>query len=310
MKTIIINKNDENQRLDRFLTKYLKNAKKTLIMKSLRKKNITLNGKKASPEEMIKIGDEINIFFSDETIEKFTEDKKIKTSEIPDILYEDENILLVKKPSGLLTHNDKKEYEKNALDSFINYLIRKKEFVPRIEKSFRPAFSNRLDRNTSGILIGCKNAEALREINSAIKNRKLDKYYLALVHGNMKEEIHDKSILSKDEKKNKVTLKDSGSGKTTETIITPMENFKDYTLVKVNLITGRTHQIRATLKKHGFSIVGDAKYSGKGDFGLKNQFLHNYKIVFDGLEKLNYLNGKEFTMELEDELKSILKGLR
>lgn len=310
MKEIIINRNDKGQRLDRFLGKYLQNAKKSLIMKSIRKKNITVNNKKSSPEYILNEGDRVEIYFSDETIEKFTKIKNHVKRDFPEIIYEDENIALVKKPRGLLTHNDKREYEKNALDMFVSYMIHTGEYMPRIEKSFRPSFCNRLDRNTSGILIGCKNAQALRDINDAIKNRHLEKHYMALVEGKIDEEIHDISYLEKDREKNKVTLNERGDGKEIETIIRPIERLGDYTLVDINLITGRTHQIRATLKKYNKSIVGDLKYKGRKSFGLNSQFLHNYKIVFGRLKSLEYLNGKEFTLDLDDELNDILKELR
>lgn len=310
MKEIIVNRNDKGQRLDRFLGKYLQNAKKSLIMKSIRKKNITVNNKKSSPEYILNEGDRVEIYFSDETIEKFTKIKNHVKRDFPEIIYEDENIALVKKPRGLLTHNDKREYEKNALDMFVSYMIHTGEYVPRIEKSFRPSFCNRLDRNTSGILIGCKNAEALRDINESIKNRYVEKHYMALVEGIIDEEIHDISYLEKDREKNKVTLNERGDGKEIETIIRPIEILGDYTLVDINLITGRTHQIRVTLKKYNNSIVGDLKYKGRKSFGLNSQFLHNYKIVFGGLKNLEYLNGKEFTLDLDDELNDILKELR
>lgn len=310
MKEIIINSNDKDQRLDRFMGKYLQNAKKSLIMKSIRKKNITVNNKKSAPEYILKENDRVEIYFSYETIEKFTKVKNHVKRDFPDIIYEDENIALVKKPRGLLTHNDKKDYEKNALDMFVSYMIHKGEYVPRVEKSFRPSFCNRLDRNTSGILIGCKNAQALREINDAIKNRHLEKHYMALVDGSIDEEIHDISYLEKDGEKNKVSLNERGDGKEIETIIRPMERLGEYTLVDINLITGRTHQIRATLKKYNRSIVGDLKYKGRRSFGLNSQFLHNYKIIFGGLKNLDYLNGKEFTLELEESLNDILKELR
>lgn len=310
MKEIIINRNDKGQRLDRFLGKYLQNAKKSLIMKSIRKKNITVNNKKSSPEYILNEGDRVEIYFSDETIEKFTKIKNHVKRDFPEIIYEDENIALVKKPRGLLTHNDKRDYEKNALDMFVSYMIHTGEYVPRIEKSFRPSFCNRLDRNTSGILIGCKNAEALRDINESIKNRHLEKHYMALVEGIIDEEIHDISYLEKDREKNKVSLNEIGDGKEIETIIRPIERLGDYTLVDINLITGRTHQIRATLKKYNKSIVGDLKYKGRKSFGLNSQFLHNYKIVFSELKNLEYLNGKEFTLDLDDELNDILKELR
>ena len=176
MRKIIINKNDEGRRLDRFLKIYFEKAPLSFIYKNLRKKNIKVNGKKAKPEDILSDGDEIKLFLAEETIEKFKKDiRKSKNSKLPDILYEDDNIILVKKPINMLTHNDSKGYQDNALDRMVDYLIAKGDYNPRLEKSFRPAFVNRLDRNTSGILIGAKNLKSLQDLNKAIKNREIKK---------------------------------------------------------------------------------------------------------------------------------------
>ena len=308
MKEIIIYKNDSNQRIDRFLNKFMPEASKTLIYKSLRKKNITLNGKKVSPEVFLEEGDKIQIYFSDQTIEKFRREEKRTFSSKPKIIYEDENIALINKNKGLLSHNDQKVFQKNALDMFVDYLIFKEEYNPRLEKSFRPAICNRLDRNTSGILIGAKNAEALREINFAIKNRHVDKFYLTLVKGKTPDFFEDRSYMVKDEKKNLVSIfdKEKENGKLIETHFKTLSYANGYSLLEVKLITGRTHQIRASLNHLGYKIVGDPKY-GFADLNLRSQFLHNYKLVFHNLKALDYLNEREFICPLEDIYEKVLQ---
>lgn len=311
MQEIIVRDNDSNQRIDRFLKKYLNKASVSFIYKHLRKKNITLNGKKVSPESMIQSGDVIKIFFSDDTIEMFKKDKvNLKSSKFPKIIYEDENIILMQKDKNILSHSDG-VYEKNMVDMMINYLIAKGEYIPRLEHTFRPSICNRLDRNTSGILIGAKNASALREINEAIKKNGIDKFYLALCIGDVKD-FYDVSTLIHNDKKNIVRLGEGGKESLTE--VKNIVSNDDFSLVLVKLITGRTHQIRTVLNSRGHSIVGDRKY---GDLSINknfikkynytSQFLHNYKIVFNDLgDILKYLNGREFVCDLPKRESEIL----
>ncbi|UHR03399.1 RluA family pseudouridine synthase [Peptoniphilus sp. GNH] len=315
MKEIIIDANEDGQRLDRFLRKYLEKAPLSFIYKNIRKKNISVNGKKAKAEDFLKEGDQIKLFIADETLEKFKKEQKDMTlGDFPNILYEDENLAIINKAAGILTHSSG-DYDRNILDMFINYLIAKKEFIPRKSRTFRPAICNRLDRNTSGLLIGAKNARALREINKAIKSRDIKKYYLTLVKGRTDEVFSSHSFLLKDEKKNKVRV-DFKSEDAKEAIT----NFKristsgDYSLLEVELITGRTHQIRTSLKDLGFPVIGDRKYGDPKEnkkFPLKNQFLHSYKLVLNGFsDDLSYLNGKTFQAELPLEFKKVLEDLR
>ena len=314
MRKIIINKNDEGRRLDRFLKIYFEKAPLSFIYKNLRKKNIKVNGKKAKPEDILSDGDEIKLFLAEETIEKFKKDiRKSKNSKLPDILYEDDNIILVKKPINMLTHNDSKGYQDNALDRMVDYLIAKGDYNPRLEKSFRPAFVNRLDRNTSGILIGAKNLKSLQDLNKAIKNREIKKLYVTLVAGEVKKDF-DVDINLKKTGNNVMKKASRDEGKRALTKFRVLKSNKDYSLLSVNLITGRTHQIRASLKEEGLAIVGDRKYGDPRtnkafrERGLDSQFLHNYAIVFESDDFKN-LKGKSFIYLPDGKMKTIAEDI-
>lgn len=314
MRKIIINKNDEGRRLDRFLKIYFEKAPLSFIYKNLRKKNIKVNGKKAKPEDILSDGDEIKLFLAEETIEKFKKDvRKSKNSKLPDILYEDDDIILVKKPINMLTHNDSKGYQDNALDRMVDYLIAKGDYNPRLEKSFRPAFVNRLDRNTSGILIGAKNLKSLQDLNKAIKNREIKKLYVTLVAGEVKKDF-DVDINLKKTGNNVMKKASRDEGKRALTSFKVLKSNKDYSLLSVNLITGRTHQIRASLKEEGLVIVGDRKYGDPRtnkvfrEKGLDSQFLHNYAIVFESDEFKN-LRSKSFVYLPDGKMKTIAEDI-
>lgn len=314
MRKIIINKNDEGRRLDRFLKIYFEKAPLSFIYKNLRKKNIKVNGKKAKPEDILSDGDEIKLFLAEETIEKFKKDiRKSKNSKLPDILYEDDDIILVKKPINMLTHNDSKEYQDNALDRMVDYLIAKGDYNPRLEKSFRPAFVNRLDRNTSGILIGAKNLKTLQDLNKAIKNREIKKLYVTLVAGEVTKDF-DVDINLKKTGNNVMKKASRDEGKRALTKFRVLKSNKDYSLLSVNLITGRTHQIRASLKEEGLAIVGDRKYGDPRtnkafrERGLDSQFLHNYAIVFESDDFKN-LRDKSFVYLPDGKMKTIAEDI-
>lgn len=314
MRKIIINKNDEGRRLDRFLKIYFEKAPLSFIYKNLRKKNIKVNGKKAKPEDILSDGDEIKLFLAEETIEKFKKDvRKSKNSKLPDILYEDDDIILVKKPINMLTHNDSKGYQDNALDRMVDYLIAKGDYNPRLEKSFRPAFVNRLDRNTSGILIGAKNLKSLQDLNKAIKNREIKKLYVTLVAGEVKKDF-DVDINLKKTGNNVMKKSSRDEGKRALTKFRVLKSNKDYSLLSVNLITGRTHQIRASLKEEGLALVGDRKYGDPRTNkvfrkrGLDSQFLHNYAIVFESDDFKN-LRGKSFVYLPDGKMKTIAEDI-
>lgn len=320
MKEILIDKNEHNQRLDRFLKKYMPNASLGFIYKMLRKKNIKLNGNKAKPEDVISEGDLIQLYFSDETIDKFiAKPKEITKARAINIIYEDNNIVLINKPKGMLSHGAGKGHENNVVDNLISYLYEKKEYVPRLEKTFAPSICNRLDRNTSGLIIGAKNFTSLKLINEAIREGHIKKYYKSLVKGRVEAEKELRGFLIKDEENNKVhiTIKNIEGAKEIHTIMKPIITNGKYSLVEIDLMTGRTHQIRAHLASIGHPVVGDLKYGNidvnkkfKEEFGLTDQYLHAYKIVFNGLSgELSYLNNKTFTAEANDQLIDIERKL-
>lgn len=320
MREIQIDKNEHNQRIDRFLKKYLPNASLSFIYKMLRKKNIKLNGSKAKPEDLIREGDIIQLYFSNETLEKFTANpKKINKANVIDIIYEDKNIVIINKPKGMLSHGTGKKHENNVVDNLISYLYEKKEYVPRLEKTFTPSICNRLDRNTSGIIIGAKNYLSLKLINESIRKNHVKKYYKAIVKGEVTREVELKGFLVKNEEKNKVQISEKKleDSKEINSKITPLKTNKEYSLLEIDLITGRTHQIRAHLASIGHPIVGDLKYGDKKvndkfkrEYNLTSQYLHAYKIKFDRIaDELSYLNNKSFVAEENKLLKDIEKNL-
>ncbi|HZK33188.1 MAG TPA: RluA family pseudouridine synthase [Tissierellaceae bacterium] len=305
LQEIIIGKNESEQRLDRFVKKYLGEASSGFIYRMIRKKNIEINNSRAKPETIILEGDKIQFFLSDETIEKFkTKEKEVKSNLIPDIVYEDKNIVLINKSAGILSHGTSGDFEENVVDSMISYLIEKGDYIPRLEKTFTPAVCNRLDRNTSGIIIGAKNYQAIKSINQAIKAGAVRRFYKTIVKGIIKEEFTHSAYLAKDEDKNKVEIRERSFKDSKEiiTVIKPIESKGGYSLLEIELITGRTHQIRGHLASLGYPVIGDRKYGNKevnkkfkDRYFLNNQWLHGYKIQLNGLDRsMNYLNGKEF----------------
>ncbi|WP_416198295.1 MAG: Pseudouridine synthase [Sporanaerobacter sp.] len=315
MREIIVDTNESNQRIDRFLKKYLSKASQGTIYKMIRKKRIKLNNKRANPEDIIVEGDSIQFYISDEVLDKFIEEKKeINSFIVPRIIYEDKNIIFINKPVGMLSHSANKEYGDNVVDSMISYLIKSGEYNPRLERTFTPSICNRLDRNTSGIVIGAKNYEALKDINNAIKSRSIKKYYKCMVKGTLKEDILLEDYLLKNEDKNKVKVvkSDVDGAKKISTYIKVLKKSNEFSLLEIDLITGRTHQIRAHLSHIGHPIVGDVKYGDaninknfREKYNLNSQFLHAYKIAMNGLIYLDYLNGKEFVAELPPILEKI-----
>lgn len=317
MIEIVIGKNDNEQRVDRFLKKYLNKAPKGYVYKMIRKKRIKLNGKNIKPENTIYDGDIIKFFLAQETIDKFRENIDEILQEVNlNIVYEDENIILVNKPIGLLSHSADGDYtEKNLVDQIVTYLYKKGEYSPRIEKTFRPSICNRLDKNTSGIVIGAKNYEALKEINEAFRNRKIDKYYKSIVKGELKKDLELKSYIEKDMNKNMMRVIDRNSQGSKEIItkVKKMCSNGKFTLVDIELVTGRTHQIRAHLSSIGYPIIGDRKYGDKDTnmffrekYKLENQFLHCYKIdILELSGNLSYLNNKIFIADEPKTFKNI-----
>ena len=310
MKEFTIGPNDAGQRLDRFLAKAVPLLPASLAQKYIRLKRIKLGGKRVERDTRLSAGDVLQMYINDEFFDKPREDNAFLTVASPklNIVYEDENILLVDKRPGLAVHpHDGAEYGRTLIDHIQAYLYQKKEWNPRGENAFTPALCNRIDRNTGGIVIAAKTAQALRVMNQKIKDRELDKRYLAIVEGTPKPASGSlKGYLFKDEKKNRVfvTDKPQPGAKTCQTNYKVLTSRSGLSLVECELITGRTHQIRAQFAHAGHPLLGDGKY-GKLDkrFDRSYQALYSYKLTFTfttGAGSLENLNGKSFQVEKVD----------
>ena len=308
MKEFIIKKNDAGQRLDKYITKSFPLIPQALMYKYIRNKRIKVNGKRAEISYKLSVDDVISMYINDEFFEPvkpkydfLSAGKSIK------IVYEDENIILIDKPAGILSHPGEGNYTDTAITRVKRYLYEKGEYDPENEMSFAPALVNRIDRNTCGIIIGAKNAESLRILNEKLKNRELHKYYLCIAIGKLKNrEGIIKGYLEKNEKQNRVYISEKSNDKTKA--IATKYNVLDYkgglSLVEVELLTGRTHQIRASFSHIGNPLLGDGKYGtnaqNKQFGGYKKQFLYSYRLAFDFQSDagiLNYLNNKSFEVE-------------
>ena len=305
MKQLTIGKNDAGQRLDKFLQKNLPNLPQSLLYKYIRKKRIKVNGKRAEISTRLSVGDVLDLYINDEFFEKPepTYDFLHAGTNLH-ILYEDEKVLVLDKPVGLLAHPDDREYVDTLIGRVKRYLYEKGEYDPDAEQSFTPALVNRIDRNTGGIVLAAKTAEALRVLNQKMKDREIHKFYLCAVHGTPNPEKGLlKGYLWKDEKKNRVYVyKDYRPGaKTIETKYRVLKSAENMALVEVELLTGRTHQIRAHFASIGCPLVGDGKYgnnqNNRKQGGRRKQFLYSYKTVFDfttDAGALESLNGMTF----------------
>lgn len=314
MQQIMIKENEAGQRLDKMLAKYLNEAPKSFLYKMLRKKNITLNGKKAAGNEILSCGDEVKLFLSDETIARFSSSLVQYTKEKLDILYEDENILLINKPAGMLSQKAS-DSDESVVEHLITYLLTSGQLKEQDLKTFKPSVCNRLDRNTSGMIAAGKSLAGLQELSRLFQNRTLEKYYLCLVEGDIAEPTRIHGYLKKDVKTNQVTVTagETADASAIETEYRPLKRGEDSTLLEVHLITGKTHQIRAHLASQGHPVIGDYKYGNRRNndryqkaYGLKYQLLHAYRLVFPGLEgALSNLSGKEFIAPLPEEFRKI-----
>lgn len=308
MKEFKIQKNDAGQRVDKFLTKTVPLLPQSLMYKYLRLKRIKLNGKRAEISTRLSEGDVLSLYINDEFFSPRQETYDfLRAGKQLDILYEDENILLLDKKVGLLSHPDEGEYTDTLITRVQRYLYEKGEFDPKAEAYFAPALVNRIDRNTGGIVIAAKNAESLRILNQKLKDREIKKFYLCVLIGTPPKQSDTVThYMTKDEKKNLVTVYDAPvpGGKTMVTGYTVLASAKGLTLCEVELHTGRTHQIRAHMAHLGCPLLGDGKYGTNAQNakfgGYKKQFLYSYKTVFDFTTDagiLNYLNGKEIVAE-------------
>ena len=311
MREFTIGPNDAGQRLDRWLAKTLPLLPAPLAQKYIRIKRVKCNGKGAKRDTRLVQGDVLQLYINDEFFDSPTPENAFLSVFKPqlDIVYEDENLLLVNKRPGLVVHPDEQEKVNTLLTHIQAYLYQKKEWNPRQENAFAPALCNRIDRNTGGIVIAAKNAETLRILNQKIRDREIAKFYLAIVHGRMKPSQGKlEGFLLKDEDRAQVKVfsRPVPGGKSAATLYKTLRTAGGLSLVECELLTGRTHQIRAQFAAAGHPLLGDGKYGRERDnkkYGRSFQALYSYKLAFTfptdaGL--LEYLRGRVFTVEQVD----------
>ena len=313
MKEIVINENEAGQRLDKFLGKLLKEAPASFYYKMLRKKNIVLNGKKATGNEKLTAGDSIKLFLSDETFEKFAGKRQTNdlAASVPnialEIVYEDHDVLAINKPAGMLSQKAKKE-DISANEYILQYLLESGTITRESLHTFKPSVCNRLDRNTSGILVAGKTLNGLQQMSKAFRERSMEKYYLAIVAGHISKPRRIEGFLKKDGVNNQVTIlsEPSNDAKPIITEYSPLKLIGHVTLLEDHLITGRSHQIRAHLASIGHPVIGDTKYGNPRlnreflkNAGVTHQLLHAYRLFLADGTKIQADAPKEFERALE-----------
>lgn len=333
MKRIVVSKNEAGQKLLKLLGKYLNTAPASFFHKMLRKKNITLNGKKADGSEVLKETDEVCLFLSDDTIALFQ--KEANQGRLPErtdrfpkedallsqitVVYEDDDVLILNKPVGVLSQKAKPE-DYSVNEWVISYLLKKGSLTKEGLQTFKPGICNRLDRNTSGLITAGKSMTGLQTLSAMFKERTLHKDYFCIVKGRIDRKEHLKGYLMKDEATNKVTIqkeKTSAEAEYVETEYSPVHTTEQYTLLKVRLITGKTHQIRAHLAFSGHPLIGDVKYGNREinkkfaeRYGLKSQLLHAAVLTFpDRMELCGALAGSVVAAPVPEQFAKIAKDL-
>ena len=319
MKEFKIGGNDAGQRLDRFVSKAVPLLPESLLHKYIRLKRIKINGKGAKRDVRLNPGDTVQMYINDEFFQVPDETNAYLSIAAPkvDIVYEDDNILLADKKPGMLCHSDGGWAYNTLIAQIQAYLYQKKSWQPREEKSFAPALCNRIDRNTGGIVIAAKNAEALRILNEKIKNREIEKRYLCIVHGTPRPpEATLTGHLFKDAEKNQVYIKKHSEAgtKTAVTKYKTLASRNGLSLVECELLTGRTHQIRAQMAAAGYPLLGDGKYGREKQnrpYEERGQALYSYKLTFafeTDAGSLNYLNGQTFSVQNVDFVEKYFPG--
>ncbi len=306
MRKIKIGVNQAGQRLDKFLQKYLREAPKSFLYKMLRKKNIKLNGGKASGSEKLEIGDVVTLYLADETVEKFrgrhSQDAIVFEKETGlDIIYENEHVALINKPAGMLSQKARRD-DRSLTEQFVSYVAR--TAPKQAAEAFTPAICNRLDRNTSGIVIGGKTLPGLQKMSELLRERAVEKYYLTVVSGIIDEAMVVEGWISKEETANRATVSQTevlGSSYI-KTGYLPLACDGEHTLLRVRLYTGKSHQIRSHLASLSHPIIGDLKYGGCAGKNRRGQLLHAYELVFPELgAPFGDISGKHFLADVPAE---------
>ena len=322
MQKYIVNDNESGQTLEKYVKKVLKNAPLSFIYKLFRKKDIKVNGHWEKEKYIVNSGEEVSIYVSDEQLEEFKKKYDFTPNNTIEswILYEDNNVLFINKPRGVLVQKDENYNEKPLDQLVIEYLMYKGEYDPQNDLAFKPGPAHRIDRNTSGIVIFGKNHDALAYLFELFQKHELiGKHYICLVCGDIsKEGTVDVPLRKNFDTKKVVVAPLSRGAKTAKTVYHPIERFGDFTLLDITLITGRTHQIRVHMSYIRHHVVGDGKYGDfkinnmiEKEYGFKNQFLHASEVHFGQLDKpLENLSKKSFKAPLPEEYSLLLDKLR
>ena len=289
MREFVINENDASQRVDKYIQKTCHQMPKSLMFRLIRQKKIKVNRKRCEPNQMLNVNDTVQMFISDE----FFVEKKMNiqnTKRLKNIVFEDDNFLILDKEVGVIVHSNEKEEDDTLIQRVIKYLIDTQQYDPSKENSFTPAFANRLDQNTGGLIIACKNVKSLRAMNEIIRNQEIEKHYLCIIEGKVKNGLL-KHFYIKDKNQNEAMIfnKQKEGSVPVYLEVDTLHYGKKYSLLDIHLITGKSHQIRAQLAYTGHPLIGDVKFNGARI--MKHQALYAYRLAFNTtLDDFKYLN--------------------